>query len=255
MNEELVKALTSLIDETIVEIEDLKKSRFSASEVKIKGPGEDGLKGHPADGKLDKEEDKDEKGEDDKDKDDKKDMDKGENNSADPNGGKHVAKADDEKKDKKDDKKKDDKDDDKDDKKDGMDKGENNSADPNGGHHVAKGEPKEGYEIKKSLEAHDALMKSYIDGRISTLEGKLGGILDLVKKIADQPVAPKGASAKNFQVLTKGANEVAPLSKSQVADKLFELKKSGKPVDSADITAAELGSTDLNSIITKYGLQ
>lgn len=254
MNEELVKALTSLIDETIVEIEDLKKSRFSASEVKLKGPGEDGLKGHSADGKLDKEEDKkdeDKKGEDDKDKDDKKDMDKGENNSADPNGGKHVAKADDEKKDKK---KDDDKDeDDKDDKK--MDKGENNSADPNGGHHVAKGEPKEGYEIKKSLEEHDALMKTYIDGRISTLEGKLGGILDLVKKIADQPVAAKGASAKNFAVLTKSAGEAPTLSKSQVADKLFELKKSGKPVDSADITAAELGSTDLNSIINKYGLQ
>ena len=249
MNEELVKALTSLIDEAIVEIEDLKKSKFSASEVKIKGPGEDGLKGHPADGKLDKEEDKKD---DDKKDDDKDDMDKGENNSADPNGGHHVAKADDDKKDKKDEDKDKDK---KDDKKDMMDKGENNSADPNGGHHVAKGEPKEGYDIKKSLEDHDALMKSYIDGRISTLENKLGGILDLVKKIADQPVSAKGASAKNFAILSKSSDEKATLSKSQVADKLFELKKSGKEVDSADITAAELGSTDLNSIINKYGLQ
>jgi hypothetical protein len=249
MNEELVKALTSLIDETIVEIEDLKKSKFSAAEVKIKGPGEDGLKGHPADGKLGKEEDKkdDDKKDDDKDK--KDDMDKGENNSADPNAGHHkVAKNDDEDEDDKKEKK-DDKDDDK---KDMMDKGENNSADPNAGHHkVAKADEY----VKKSLDEHNALMKSYIDGRIESLESKLGSILDLVKKVADQPVAPKGASAKNFAILSKSSDEKATLTKSQVADKLFELKKSGKQVDSADITAAELGSTDLNQIINKYGLQ
>lgn len=250
MNEELVKALTSLIDETIVEIEDLKKSKFSASEIKIKGPGEDGLKGHEANGKLDKDEDGDED-----DKKDDKGVEKGQNEKSDTTAGNHqpVAKADDDKKDKKDkkddDKDKDDKDDDKDEKKNPfMDKGENNSAD------VKKGDDKE--DMKKSLDQHEALMKTYIDGRITTLEGKLGGILDLVKKIADQPVAAKGASAKNFSVLSKTDDSKSALSKSQVADKLFELKKSGKQVvDSADITAAELGSTDLNSIITKYGLQ
>jgi len=252
MNEELVKSLTSLIDETIAEIEDLKKSRFAASEIKLAGPGEDGIKGHGANGKLDKEEDKDEDKKDKKD--DDKDMDKGEgkNREADPNGGHHVAKAEDDKKDdgeKKDEKKKDDKE---------MDKaeGKNREADPNGGHHVAKGEDKMGMPVKKSADESNDLMKSYIDSKVAPLETKLAGILDLVKKIADQPVAPKAATAKNFAILQKSADEgKASLSKSQVANKLFELKKSGTPVDSADITAAELGSSDLQAIVTKYGLQ
>ena len=281
MNEELVKSLTSLIDETIAEIEDLKKSRFAASEIKLAGPGEDGIKGHSADGKLDKEEDEKK---DDKD-DDKKDMDK---------------KEDDDKKDDKKDKK-----DDKDDKKgknpfESAEKaeGQNRQADPNGGNHKAAGgegdkhgqgpssapaghqahgngknrdadpdggnhkagggmEKGDGYPVAlKSMEESNSLMKSYIDSKVAPLETKLAGILDLVKKIADQPVAAKGATTKNFAVLHKSDSEGSKsLSKSQVANKLFELKKSGKFVDSADITAAELGSSDLQAIVTKYGLQ
>lgn len=261
MNEELVKSLTSLIDETIAEIEDLKKSRFAASEIKLAGPGEDGIKGHNANGKLDKEE-AEKKEDDDKDEDDKKDkkeMDKGEgqNRQADPNGGHHVAKADDEKKDdgdKDDEKKKKD-----DEKKKEMDKaeGQNRQADPNGGHHqMDKGEDKMGMPVKKSADESNTLMKSYIDSKVAPLESKLAGILDLVKKIAEQPVASKAATAKNFAILQKSEGEgKSVLSKAQVANKLFELKKSGTPVDSADITAAELGSSDLQTIVTKYGLQ
>jgi hypothetical protein len=44
-----------------------------------------------------------------------------------------------------------------------------------------------------------------------------------------------------------------PLSKSQVASKLFELKKSGNAVDSLDVTKAEMGQ-DLDGIIRKYKL-
>jgi hypothetical protein len=51
MNEELTKSLSNLIDETLMELEELKKSRFSASEIEIKGPGE-GIAGKPSDGKL-----------------------------------------------------------------------------------------------------------------------------------------------------------------------------------------------------------
>ena len=41
MNEEMMKSLVALIDESLAEIEELKKSdRFSASEVKIEGPGD-----------------------------------------------------------------------------------------------------------------------------------------------------------------------------------------------------------------------
>ena len=61
MDEKLVKSLTSLIDETIAEIEDLKKSRFSAAEVKLGGPGEDGIAGKPASGSIGKEEDEEAK--------------------------------------------------------------------------------------------------------------------------------------------------------------------------------------------------
>lgn len=43
------------------------------------------------------------------------------------------------------------------------------------------------------------------------------------------------------------------LSKSQVASKLFELKKSGKSVDSLDVTKAEMGQ-DLETIVKKYNI-
>jgi hypothetical protein len=51
MKEELRKSLTDLIDETLLELEELKKSRFSASEIEIKGPGE-GIAGKPSNGDL-----------------------------------------------------------------------------------------------------------------------------------------------------------------------------------------------------------
>ena len=41
MNQEFAKSLTDLIDETLMELEELKKSRFSAAEIEIKGPGEE----------------------------------------------------------------------------------------------------------------------------------------------------------------------------------------------------------------------
>ena len=52
MNEELKKHLTDLIDETIAEIDELKKSRYAAAEIKLKGPGE-GIAGKSSDGQLD----------------------------------------------------------------------------------------------------------------------------------------------------------------------------------------------------------
>ena len=74
MDNKLTKSLTDLIDETLMELDELRKSRFAASEIKIEGPG-DGIAGKPSDGKLDaaKAEDKKED-----DKEDDKDMDKAE---------------------------------------------------------------------------------------------------------------------------------------------------------------------------------
>src|ERR1035437_5162151 len=104
MKDELRKSLTDLIDETLLELEELKKSRFSASEIEVKGPGV-GIAGKPSNGDLHaKAEDK--KDEDDEDEEAEKA--EGHNRKADPNGGHHqVDKA----------------------------EGHNRQADPNGGHH------------------------------------------------------------------------------------------------------------------------
>ena len=281
MDKELTKSLNDLIDETLSELEELRKSRFAASEIKIEGPG-DGIGGKPSNGDLHaKKEDKDED-----DQDEDKDMDKGEgtNRQADPDGGHHKPVA-----------------------GEGMKHGQgpsespgdtghqppggtNRQADPNGGHHKMdkaendmdkadkkkkdkkdKDEPHEDdphheekekdmakkllamhkAEVKKSAEEHESLMKSYVEERIQPLEDKLSTILDLVNKLSEQPVAPRGATARTQPLFKSDAEQGETLSKAQVADKLFELKKSGTYVDSMDVAKAEMG-TDLESIVRKY---
>jgi hypothetical protein len=264
MKEELKKSLTDLIDETLLELEELKKSRFGAAEIEIKGPGE-GIAGKPSNGDLHaKAEDDKKKEEDDKKKKEKDEAEKaeGQNRQADPNGGHHqVDKAEAEKA-----------------------EGQNRQADPNGGHHQMdkaedkdkkddkkdKKEPHEDPEhedkekkmaqkmldmhkgeMKKSQEEAEALMKSYVDEKVKPLEDKLSTILGLVNKIAEQPVPAKGVPA-NAVPLRKSAEEgTESLSKGDVASKLFELKKSGTKVDSLDITKAEMGQ-DLQKIAEKY---
>lgn len=228
MDNKLTKSLTDLIDETLMELDELRKSKFAAAEIKIEGPG-DGIAGKPSDGKLDAAKAEDKK-DDEKEEDKKEDKaEKGENEEA--------AKAEDKKEDKKDDK-------------------EPHKDDP-------KHEEKEKKiakelldmhkgEMKKSLEDTESLMKSYVEERVKPLEDKLSTILDLVNKIADQPVAPKGATARSAAPLFKSVDEAGePLSKAQVANKLFELKKSGTRVDSLDIAKAEMGQ-DLQQIAKKY---
>ena len=86
MKEELRKSLTDLIDETLLELEELKKSRFSASEIEIKGPGE-GIAGKPSNGDLHaKAEDKKDKKDD---EDEEAEKAEGHNRQSDPDGGKH----------------------------------------------------------------------------------------------------------------------------------------------------------------------
>lgn len=236
MDNKLTKSLTDLIDETLMELDELRKSRFAASEIKIEGPG-DGIAGKPSDGKLDaaKAEDKKED-----DKEDDKDMDKAEDKKDDKKSDEDKAEDMDKKEDK--DEKKDDKEPHKDDPK--HEEKEKKIAKELLDMH--KGE------MKKSLEDSESLMKSFVEERVKPLEDKLSTILDLVNKIADQPVAPKGATARTPAPLAKSADEgVQPLSKAQIADKLFELKKSGTRVDSLDIAKAEMGQ-DLQQIAKKY---
>jgi len=94
-------------------------------------------------------------------------------------------------------------------------------------------------------------MKSYVEERVKPLEDKLSTILDLVNKIADQPVQAKGITARTIPLMKSSDNAIETLSKAQVANKLFELKKSGKQVDSLDVARAEMGQ-DLANIIKKY---
>ena len=249
MDAEIKKSLTDLIDETLMELEELKKSRFSASEIKIEGPG-DGIAGKPSDGDLHaKAEDKDED-----DKDDDKDMDKAESKNKEADSGKTHREA--ESVSKAEDKKKDDKDDDKDEPhKDDPKHEEKEKKMAQKLLDMHKDEGKMGYPkgtMAKSDEEISGLMKSYFDERVKPLEDKLEGMMSLIKKIADQPVAPKGATARTIPLM-KSAEEVETLSKAQVASKLFDLKKSGSTVDSLDVTKAEMGQ-DLDVIVRKYKL-
>jgi hypothetical protein len=72
--------------------------------------------------------------------------------------------------------------------------------------------------------------------------------------LADAPVAAKGVSYKGVAPLLKSSDAGEPLSKSEVASKLFELKKSGSKVDSHDIAMAEMGH-DLSKIVEKYNIK
>jgi hypothetical protein len=293
MKEELRKSLTDLIDETLLELEELKKSRFSASEIEVKGPGE-GIAGKPSNGDLHA------KAEDKKDDEEDEDAEKaeGHNRQSDPDGGKHKPVAGEGMKNtngrhsespgasvthgngknsesdpgntqhESDTVCKDDDGDD-DDKKDKDSKGGEEHEkkerkaikDLSNLAGMKKGESPEQvnanvqklvmHGLKKSQEESESLMKSYVDEKVKPLEDKLSSILDLVNKIADQPVAPKGLTGRAVPLMKSADDFGEQLSKSEVASKLFELKKSGTKVDSLDITRAEMGQ-DLNKIIEKY---
>lgn len=237
MNEEIKKSLTDLIDETLLELEELKKSRFSAAEIDIKGPGE-GIAGKPSNGKLDAAKAEDDKKKE-EDKDEEAEKAEGKNEDAEKAEGKN---EDAEKADKDEDEK-------------AKDKKEPHKDDP-------KHEEKEKEmakklldmhkgEMKKSQEETESLLKSFVEERVKPLEDKLSTIFDLVKQIADQPVPPKGTTARAVPLMKSAEDAGEPLSKSEVASKLFELKKSGAKVDSLDITRAEMGQ-DLSKIVEKY---
>jgi hypothetical protein len=238
MDAKLTKSLTDLIDETLQELDELRKSRFAATEIKIEGPG-DGIAGKPADGDLHAKKAEDDK-EDEEDKKKKEDMDKAD----------CMDKAED---------KKEDKPEDKDKKHEDMDKKEDKKEphkdDPEHEEKEKKMAQKlldmHKMEMKKSSEESESLMKSYVEERVKPLEDKLSTILDLVNKIADQPVAPRGITAKTTPLLKSAEGYAEPLSKAEVANKLFELKKSGTKVDSLDIAKAEMGQ-DLTTIVKKY---
>jgi hypothetical protein len=233
MKEELKKSLTDLIDETLLELEELKKSRFAAAEVKIEGPGE-GIAGKPSDGDLHAKK-ADDKDEDDEDEDDEKEEAKeakkaDEGDPADkPEVGRKL--------------------------KELTEKAEGvNEEKP-----VKKSDEKSPEQADKQVQEMarksdaemETLMKSFVEERVKPLEDKLSTILAVVNKIAEQPVPPKGTTANAVPLLKSTEEASEALSKSDIASKLFELKKSGTKVDSLDITRAEMGH-DLQKIVDKY---
>lgn len=271
MKEELRKSLTDLIDETLLELEELKKSRYAAAEIELKGPGE-GIAGKPSDGDLHakKAEDKKEihvdidshKDEEDEDEKDEKDVEKGD--GGDPADSEEVkrklkgimgkAEGKNEEAAKAEGKNEEAAKAEKDEPKD-KDEKEPHKDDPEHEEKEKKMAQKlldmHKGELKKSQEESEALLKSYVDERVKPIEDKLSTIFDLVKQIADQPVPAKGTPARAQPLLKSAEDAGEPLSKSEIASKLFELKKSGTKVDSLDITRAEMGQ-DLSKIVEKY---
>ncbi len=223
MDENLVKSLTDLIDETIAEIEEIKKSeRFSASEIKLAGPGT-GIDGKPSDGKLGKEEDGEDESADDEDEEEKKKKEEAKKNDAEAPA--EMAKEEDEEEKK---------------------KKAKEEAD-------AKEEMKD---MKKSAEQTESLFKSFVEERVAPLESKLEAIFAMVKELADAPVPARGVTARMVPLAKSAEVESAPLSKSDLATRLFELKKSGTSVDSMDIARVETGGpSDLTNIALKYNLK
>ncbi len=257
-DKDLVKSLISIIDETISEVEEIRKSKFAASEISL-GDSEAGMAGKSKNGELDakKKEDEDEDKDKEKDEDTKKkddyEMDKGENEKADEDRGgmkeaPTVSKGENEKADedrggfkeaptvsKKEDKDKDDKDDEDKDKKYDYDMDKTY--------------------MKKSLEDSESLIKSYVDEKMSSIEDKLSKMAAAIEAFADAPAGRKGVPS-GIAPLHKSTEEFELMSKSEVANKLFELKKSGKEVDSADIFRVETGNQATTAeIANKYGLR
>jgi flagellar biosynthesis GTPase FlhF len=230
MNSELAKSLNALIDETLSELEELKKSRFSASEVKLEGPGSDGIAGKPASGSMEKEEQEEKEQDEEEEEEAKKaESEEDEEDEEEEEEEEEAKKA----------------------------ESEESEEDEDKEHEAKESKKHEKMEhkmMKKSREEMTSLMKSFVDERIAPLEDKLSTIVELVNKLANQPVAPRGYTSRGVAPLMKSSDEVGgfeTLTKSQITSKLWELKKSGTPVDSLDVTKAEMGQ-DLESITKKY---
>jgi hypothetical protein len=218
-NEEMVKSLTSLIDETLEEIEEIKKSKFAASEISI-GDDKSGIADKSKNGKLEakKAEDEDEEDE------DEDDMDKAD----------WAKKSEDEDEDE-------DEESDDMDKADCMDKAEDEEHEEKESkkHEKKESKKEEMKEMKKSLKDSETLMKSYVDERFSSLEKTISKLAAAVEAIADAPVQRKGIPA-GVTALQKSSEEVEPLSKSEVAD-IFKVETGN------DLTVLQIAN--------KYGLR
>jgi len=232
MEKNLAKSLTDLIDETLAEIEALKKSdRFAAETIEL---------GHDADGDMATKEvaakAEDEKEEEDEEHEEAEEEEEDEAKKAE----KAYYKAEEECK-----------------KaehalKEAMKKRDMCKAEIK----VAKKEDEKEDKKDEDKEDMDKKLSKSIDARIAPIESQISELLNVVKQLADAPVAARGYSYKNVQPLAKGAVEVEPLNKSQVLNSLITLKKSGQEVSVEDVLKAEIGNdVELQQIANKYGIK
>jgi hypothetical protein len=264
MDEQLTKSLTDLIDETLSELEELRKSKMSAAEIKLHD--EKSIDGRNADGSIEgskKAEDEEDEDEDEAEKaewsakkaEDDEEEDEEEDDEAKKSGDDPADSPETKRKLKRLLGKDEDGEEDEDEDEESMGKKEKKSKKEPHPEHEKKEKKiaKELLDMHKSVDEASTLMKSYVEERIQPLEKQLATILELVNSIAEQPVAPKGVTAKTAPLLkSSGSAEYGEtLSKAEVANKLFELKKSGTRVDSLDIAKAEMGQ-DLANIVKKY---
>lgn len=242
MEQGLLKAVTELIDETLEELEELKKSeRFSASEIKLKGPGS-GIAGKDSNGELEKEEDEEEEEREAEEEEAEKEAEMEETKKAEDKDeeGVNVEKAD----------KEDDEDEEDDNKRYAKKKHKHDIE-----CEVKKEESCEG--MKKSYTSEDVeeLKKSY-DSQLTSMAEQIEKLQKSIRDIADAPVERKGVAYSNVEALEKSEPEPEPLVKSQVVDKLISLKKSGENVLTEDICSLDFGGQDqLQKIANKYGLK
>jgi hypothetical protein len=232
----LQKSLTELIDETLAEIEALKKSeRYSAHEIDL--AADDKANGSMDAKAIAKGEDKaDQEDEDaeseDEVEEDEDDMKKAEDDCA--KADEEAAKA--------------------------MKKYEMCKAEAE--HKKKMLAMKKGESAKKSddkdeddkEDKEEKDLKKSIDARVAPIESKLSEVLSAVKRLSETPVPARGVSFKGIAPLAK-SNEVEPLSKSFVLNELVNLKKSGKDVLSEDVIQVEDGSADHMSMARKYGIK
>lgn len=236
----LQKSLTELIDETLAEIEALKKSeRYSAHEIDLADEKANGSMDAKqiAKAEEDDEEEKEEKEEsdeakksedededDEEDEDEEAEMKKAEEACAKALKKYEMAKAEAEHKKK----------------MLAMKKGE-----------WAK-KADEDKEDKKDEDEKD--LKKSIDARVAPIESKLSEVLSAVKKLSETPVPARGVSYRDVKPLAKSI-EVETLTKSQVLNEMINLKKSGKEVLSEDVIQVEDGSADHLTMARKYGIK
>jgi hypothetical protein len=245
MEKNLAKSLTDLIDETLAEIEALKKSdRFSAEEIELDHGADGSTETHAVSKADDEEDEKEEDKEDEEEHEDEakkaehaykkaeEECEKAEKAYKEAMKKREMCKAEHDKH---------------------MDKAEEDeeAEKAEGVNEMAKEEHKE----KKMKKMEKKLAKS-IEARVAPLESQINQVLEAVKKLADAPVPARGATYKNVQPLAKGSVEAEPLNKSQVLSELITLKKSGKEVPTEDVLKAEIGSaSELQEIATKYGIK